>query len=72
MSDRKWTPADLPDLGGRTVVITGANSGIGRAAAHALGGAGARVVLAVRDLEKGRSAAATMPGAIVARERTAA
>src|SRR5881227_3243115 len=53
---------DLPDLTGRAVVITGANSGIGRAAAHALAGAGARVVLAVRDLEKGRSAAATMPG----------
>ena len=53
---------DLPDLTGRAVVITVANSGIGRAAAHALAGAGARVVLAVRDLEKGRSAAATMPG----------
>jgi NAD(P)-dependent dehydrogenase (short-subunit alcohol dehydrogenase family) len=47
---------------GRTVIVTGANSGIGRAAAHALSAAGARVVLAVRDLDKGRLAAATMSG----------
>src|SRR5437588_11352509 len=53
---------DLPDLAGRSVVITGANSGIGRAAARALAGAHARVVLAVRDVEKGKAAAATMSG----------
>jgi NAD(P)-dependent dehydrogenase (short-subunit alcohol dehydrogenase family) len=47
---------------GRSVIVTGANSGIGRAAARALAGAGARVVLAVRDTEKGGTAAATMPG----------
>ena len=47
---------------GRTVIITGANSGIGRAAARALAGARARVVLAVRDADKGQAAAATMPG----------
>jgi NAD(P)-dependent dehydrogenase (short-subunit alcohol dehydrogenase family) len=52
----------IPDMTGRSVVVTGANSGIGRAAASALAGAGARVVLAVRDAEKGRAAAATMPG----------
>jgi NAD(P)-dependent dehydrogenase (short-subunit alcohol dehydrogenase family) len=53
---------DIPDLAGRSVVITGANSGIGRAAARALAGAHARVVLAVRDVEKGKAAAATMSG----------
>jgi NAD(P)-dependent dehydrogenase (short-subunit alcohol dehydrogenase family) len=53
---------DIPDMTGRTVIITGANSGIGRAAARALAGAGARVVLAVRDLGKGHAAAETMPG----------
>ncbi len=47
---------------GRTVIVTGANSGIGRAGARALAGAGARVVLAVRNVDKGRTAAATMPG----------
>jgi NAD(P)-dependent dehydrogenase (short-subunit alcohol dehydrogenase family) len=47
---------------GRTAIVTGANSGIGRAAARALAGAGAHVVLAVRDTDKGEAAAATMPG----------
>jgi NAD(P)-dependent dehydrogenase (short-subunit alcohol dehydrogenase family) len=52
----------LPDLTGSTAIVTGANSGIGRAAASAMAGAGARVVLAVRSTEKGRAAAAAMPG----------
>jgi NAD(P)-dependent dehydrogenase (short-subunit alcohol dehydrogenase family) len=47
---------------GRSVIVTGANSGIGRAAASALAGAGARVVLAVRTTDKGEAAAAKMPG----------
>jgi NAD(P)-dependent dehydrogenase (short-subunit alcohol dehydrogenase family) len=47
---------------GRNVIVTGANSGIGRAAASALAGAGARVVLAVRNTDKGQAAAASMPG----------
>jgi NAD(P)-dependent dehydrogenase (short-subunit alcohol dehydrogenase family) len=52
----------LPDMTGRGVIVTGANSGIGRAAARALSAAGARVVLAVRDVDKGRAAATTMSG----------
>ncbi len=52
----------IPDMAGRTVIVTGANSGLGRAAASVLAGAGARVVLAVRNAEKGNTAAAAMPG----------
>ena len=52
----------MPDMTGRTVIVTGANSGIGRAAAGALAGAGAHVVLAVRDIDRGAAAAAAMPG----------
>lgn len=50
----------LADQTGRTVVITGANSGIGRATAAALAAKGARVILAVRDQDKGRAAAAAI------------
>src|SRR5881392_4006021 len=57
-----FSTADLPDMTGRSVIVTGANSCIGAAAARALASAGARVVLAVRSLDKGRAAAATMPG----------
>ena len=57
-----WSTTDIPDMTGRSVIVTGANSGIGRAAARALARAGARVTLAVRDTEKGKAAAAAMPG----------
>jgi len=52
--------ADLPDMSGKTVIVTGANSGIGRAAAAAFANAGARVVLAVRDLAKGHATASAI------------
>ena len=53
---------DLPELAGRTAIVTGANSGVGLETARALSAAGARVVYAVRDTAKGREAAATATG----------
>ena len=56
MATETWTPSHLPDLYGRTAVVTGASGGLGADTARALAGAGARVVLAVRDPERGRAA----------------
>lgn len=50
-------PLDLPNLAGRRAVVTGASAGIGFATASALAGAGAEVVLAVRDRQRGDAAA---------------
>jgi NAD(P)-dependent dehydrogenase (short-subunit alcohol dehydrogenase family) len=49
----KWTVSDIPDLSGRTAVVTGANSGIGFWTAFWLAAKGARVVMAVRNPERG-------------------
>jgi NAD(P)-dependent dehydrogenase (short-subunit alcohol dehydrogenase family) len=54
-------------MAGRTVIVTGGNSGIGRAAASALAAAQARVVLAVRDTAKGQTAASGMSGTVEVR-----
>ncbi len=65
-----WTTSDIPDQTGRTAVITGANTGLGYETAVALAAKGARVVLAVRNLEKGKAAAdlitTSTPGSDVA------
>ena len=63
-----WSTSDIPDQTGRTAIITGANSGIGRGAARALAAKGARVVLAVRDTTKGETAAAELPGQVEVRK----
>lgn len=62
MEHSKWTAGDLPDMSERTIIVTGASSGLGVVTARELARVGARVVLAVRDEAKGRRVAATMTG----------
>ena len=58
----EWTASDLPSFAGRTVIVTGANSGLGEVTARELARVGARVILAVRITDKGDAAAARMSG----------
>src|SRR5215207_9073631 len=52
----KWTANDIPDQTGRTIVITGANSGLGLRSAEALAAKGARVLLACRNAARAATA----------------
>lgn len=56
----RWTAVDMPDLTGRTAIVTGANSGIGFYTAQALARNGAAVTMAVRDVAKGERAREAM------------
>jgi NAD(P)-dependent dehydrogenase (short-subunit alcohol dehydrogenase family) len=57
-----WTAADLPSFAGRTAVVTGANAGLGEVTARELARVGAKVILAVRNTEKGEAAARRIAG----------
>src|ERR1700756_3030247 len=62
-----WTAADLPSFAGRTVIVPGANSGLGAVTARELARVGAQVTLAVRNTGKGEAAAREMTGDVEVR-----
>ncbi|WP_433651993.1 SDR family NAD(P)-dependent oxidoreductase [Micromonospora zamorensis] len=64
----KWTEQQIPRQDGRVAVVTGANTGLGFETARRLAERGASVVLAVRDTQKGKLAAARINGDVSVRE----
>jgi NAD(P)-dependent dehydrogenase (short-subunit alcohol dehydrogenase family) len=62
-----WTAADLPSFTGRTVIVTGANSGLGAITARELAAKGANIVMAVRNTGKGEAAAQRITGQVEVR-----
>jgi NAD(P)-dependent dehydrogenase (short-subunit alcohol dehydrogenase family) len=60
----KWSADQIADQTGRTAVVTGANSGLGLVTARELARAGASVVLACRNVQKGQAAAAEIGTAV--------
>ena len=63
-----WTAVDLPSFAGRTVIITGANSGLGAVTAHELADKGAKIIMAVRNTSKGEAEARQMTGDVEVRQ----
>jgi len=63
----RWTAADVPDQHGRTVIVTGANRGLGMEVTRVLAEAGAKVIMACRDLNKARAMADAIGGNTQAR-----
>src|SRR3954470_21540555 len=58
----RWTEAQVPDLTGRTFLVTGANSGLGFETTRVLAARGGHVIMAVRDPGKGAAARARIEG----------
>ena len=54
----EWTDADVPSMAGRTVVVTGANGGLGYEATRVFAREGATVIMACRSVDRGERAAA--------------
>jgi NAD(P)-dependent dehydrogenase (short-subunit alcohol dehydrogenase family) len=63
-----WTAADLPSFAGRTAIVSGANSGLGAVTARELARVGAKVILAVRNADRGEAAAGKMTGDVEVRQ----
>lgn len=53
MAADDWTADDIPDLSGKIAVVTGGSAGLGAETARVLGAKGARVIIGVRDIDKG-------------------
>jgi NAD(P)-dependent dehydrogenase (short-subunit alcohol dehydrogenase family) len=65
---RRGTSKAMEAMHGKTVLVTGANQGIGKAAALALARQGARVIIVARNAHKGRAAIADIEAATGSRE----
>jgi NAD(P)-dependent dehydrogenase (short-subunit alcohol dehydrogenase family) len=55
---KKWTQGDVPDLTGKVIIVTGANSGLGFESSKAFAEKNATVVMTVRNMDKGEAAKA--------------
>ncbi len=62
MSNEKWTAENIADQKGRVAIVTGSSSGIGFEAARVLANKHAKVIIAVRNLTKGNTAAEKILG----------
>ena len=56
MATKNWTTDDIPSQQGKTILITGANSGLGLEAAKVLSSKGAHVIMTARNLKSGNEA----------------